>query len=134
MRNFETRTLKYLQALLAVSAMILITISYGCKPAPTERTVRDLITKDFESRHYKVTELQISDIRPSSGEKRYMSRPGYIVDVRSITLEAAQDVGIPVIYKKGQKLNFRDVNIEIKEDLYQKGRWVIADIKGMSVP
>jgi hypothetical protein len=134
MRQFETHTLNSLKAFLMVSAMILIALSYGCEPAPTEGTVRDLITRDFESRHYKVTELEISGIKPSSGEKRYMSRPAYILDVHSITLEAAQDVGIPVIYKKGQKLNFRNVNIEIKEDLYQKGRWVITNIKGMSVP
>jgi hypothetical protein len=134
MRRSETDKLNSLTAFLTVSVMILITLSYGCKTAPTEGTVKDLIRKDFESRHYKVTELEISDIKPSSGEKRYMSRPAYIVDVQSVTLEAAQDVGIPVIYKKGQKLSFRNVNIEIKEDLYQKGRWVITNIKGMSVP
>jgi hypothetical protein len=134
MRRSETDKLNSLTAFLTVSVMILVTLSYGCKTAPTEGTVKDLITKDFESRHYKVTELEISDIKPSSGEKRYMSIPAYIVDVHSITLEAAQDVGIPVIYKKGQKLSFRNVNIEIKEDPYQKGRWVITNIKGISVP
>ena len=134
MRKFETHAFTSLKAFLMVSVMILITLSYGCEPAPTERTVKDLITKDFESRHYKVTELEISDIKPSSGEKEYMSRPAYIVDVHSITLEAARDIGIPVVYKKGQKLSFRNVYIEIKEDLYQKGRWVITNIKGISVP
>jgi len=134
MRKFKTHTLNSLKAFLTASVMILISLSYGCKPAPTEGTVKDLITKDFESRHYKVTELEISGIKPSAGERRYMGRPAYIVDVRSITLEATQDIGIPVIYKKGQKLNFGNVNIEIKEDLYQKGRWVITDIKGISVP
>lgn len=134
MRRSETDKLYSLTAFLTVPVMILVALSYGCKAAPTEGTVRDLITKDFESRHYEVTELEISDIKPSSGEKRYMSRPAYIVDVKSVTLEAAQDVGIPVIYKKGQKLSFRNVNIEIKEDPYQKGRWVITNIKGISVP
>jgi hypothetical protein len=134
MRKPQTDKLNPLAAFLTFSLMILIMLSYGCKPAPTERIVKDLITKDFESRHYKVTELAISAIKPSTGEKRYMSRPAYIVDIQSITLEALQDIGIPVIYKKGQKLNFRNVNIEIKEDLYQKGRWVITNIKGMLVP
>jgi hypothetical protein len=134
MRRSEADKLNSLTAFLTVLVMILITLSYGCKPAPTEGTVRDLITRDFESRHYKVTELEISAVKPSTGEKRYMSRPAYIVDIRSITLEASRDIGIPVIYKKGQKLNFRNVNIEIKEDLYQKGRWVITNIKGMAVP
>ena len=120
--------------LLAISFIIVIALASGCKPAPTKSSVRELVAKDFESRNYKVTELEISDIRPASGEKRYMSRPAYIVDVPSITLEAALDVGNPVIYRKGQRLTFRNASIEIKEDLYQKGRWIITDIRGISVP
>jgi len=59
-----------------------------------------------------------------------MSRPAYVVDVRSITLEVTRDVGDPVIYRKGEQLSFRNANSEIKEDLYQKSRRVITNVKG----
>ncbi len=101
---------------------------------PTKDVVKNLILRDFESRHYRVTELQISDIKPSSGEKIYMSSETYIVYILLITLEATQDIGSPVMYKKGQQLSFRNASIGIKEDLYQKGKWIITGIKGIPVP
>ena len=87
--------------------------------------------KDFESRHYKVTELQISYIKPSSGEKVYMTSETYIAHIPLITLQATQDIGN---LKKGQQLSFRNVSLGVREDLYQKGKWIITDIKGISVP
>ena len=87
--------------------------------------------KDFESRHYKVTELQISYINPSSGEKVYMTSETYIAHIPLITLQATQDIGN---LKKGQQLSFRNVSLGVREDLYQKGKWIITDIKGISVP
>ena len=57
-----------------------------------------------------------------------------IVNIPLITLKATQDIGSPVMYKKGQQISFRNSIIEIKEDLYQKGKWIIANIKGIPVP
>ena len=106
----------------------------GCKPIPEEDVVRNLISMNFESRHFKVTELKIADIKPSSGQKIYMSSETYIVTIPLITLEATQDIGNPVRYKKGQRLRFPNVSMGIKEDLYQKGKWIITDMRGISVP
>ena len=114
-----------------VSVMIFLSLLLGCRPVPTRDVVRNLILKDFEARHYKVTELQISDIKPSSGEKIYMSSETYIVDIPLITLQATQDNGS---HKKGQQLSFRNASLGIREDLYEKGKWIITDIKGISLP
>ena len=114
-----------------VSVMIFLSLLLGCRPMPTKDVVRNLILKDFESRHYKVTELQISDIKPSSGEKIYMTSETYIVNIPLITLQVTQDIGS---HKKGQRLSFQNATLGIKEDLYQKGKWIITDIKGISVP
>ena len=115
--------------------IILIALLLGCKPAPIKSNVRNLILKDFESRRYKVVKLKISHIRPiSSGEKVYMGSASYVVDISSLTLEVIQDIESPMMYKKGQQLTFKDAHIEIREDLYQKGRWVITNIKGITVP
>jgi hypothetical protein len=117
-----------------VAVMIFLSLLLGCRPMPPKDVVKNLILRDFESRHYKVTELQISDIKPSSGEKIYMSSETYIVYIPLMTLEATQDIGSPVMYKKGQQLSFRNASMGIKEDLYQKGKWIITDIKGIPVP
>ena len=114
-----------------VSVMILLSLLLGCRPTPTKDVVRNLILKDFESRHYKVTELQISDIKPSSGEKMYMTSETYIANIPLITLRATQDIGS---LKNGQQFSFRNASLGIREDLYQKGKWIIADTKGISVP
>ena len=63
-----------------------------------------------------------------------MTSETYIVSIPLIILEAAQDIGGPVLQKKGQRLSFQNVSIRIKEDLYQKGRWIVTDMKGISVP
>lgn len=63
-----------------------------------------------------------------------MSSETYIVNIPLITLETTQDIGSPVMYKKGHQLSFKNPIIEIKEDLYQKGNWVITNIKGIPVP
>jgi hypothetical protein len=101
---------------------------------PTKDNIKTLIVRDFEARHYRVTDLQISDIKPSTGEKIYMGSKSYIVHIPLITFEATQDTGSPVLYMKGQKFGFKNASVEIKEDLYKKGKWTIKDIKGIPVP
>jgi hypothetical protein len=117
-----------------VLIIILLPFLIGCGPAPTKDNIKTLIVRDFEARHYRVTDLQISDIKPSTGEKIYMGSKSYIVHIPLITFEATQDTGSPVLYMKGQKFGFKNASVEIKEDLYKKGKWTIKDIKGIPVP
>jgi hypothetical protein len=60
-----------------------------------------------------------------------MTPETYIVDIPLITLRATEDLEV---IRKGQQLTFRDASLGIREDLYQKGRWIITDIRGISVP
>jgi hypothetical protein len=117
-----------------VLVIILLPLLIGCGPAPTKDNIKTLIVREFEARHYRVTDLQISDIKPSAGEKTYMGSKSYIVHIPLITFEATQDIGSPVLYMKGRKFSFKDASVEIKEDLYKKGKWTIKDIKGIPVP
>jgi hypothetical protein len=117
-----------------VLIIILLPFLIGCGPTPTKDNIKTLIVRDFEARHYRVTDLQISDIKPSAGEEIYMGSKSYIVHIPLITFEATQDIGSPVFYIKGQKFSFKNASVKIKEDLYKKGKWTIKDIKGIPVP
>jgi hypothetical protein len=122
------------RALVEVSALVFLLILLGCRPMPTKEYVKDIIVKNFEARHYRVTELQVSDVKPSPNERIYMGSKSYIVYIGSITLVAAQNAGGPPLYKKGRKFSFRDASLEMKEDPYQKGKWIIKNIEGIPVP
>ena len=86
----------------------------------------------FGGRGYKVADLQISGISPVPlSQKTYMGTEGHVVSIRRITLEVLQDnKGL----KKGERLEFADASLRIKEKVDKKGQWVIANISGIPVP
>lgn len=66
-------------------------------------------------------------------EQRYMGTKGYLVEIKSITLEPAENIGLPVQYKKGEKLTFRNAAITIREKSDNKGEWIISNISGIAI-
>jgi hypothetical protein len=106
----------------------------GCAVPPDEKIVEDSISQYFEARNYRVVEIEIRSIKqiPLSN-KVYMGTAGYIVDVRSITMEATADSGAPRKVKKGRRFTFKDAVFQIREKAGERGRWVISVISGVSV-
>lgn len=110
-------------------------MSTGCRVAPKNDTLQDIITQYFESRKYRVLELNITDIRPLHlREKTYMGTNAYTVIIHSIALGITENSGPPWFYRTGQEVTFRDAVITIKEDRGKRGTWIIHDIKGIAVP
>lgn len=121
--------------LLVMIFIGLFALVSGCKAAPQESTIRDLITKHFESGHYKVVQLDIAGISQIAlADKGYMGTEGYLVHINAITLEVSENKGVPVTMKKGQRITFKNCTINIKERIDRKGVWVISDISGIPVP
>jgi hypothetical protein len=117
--------------LVVLHAFFLLT---GCNASPSKSEVARVITNYFEEKHYMVIGIDVRDIQPVPlGEKTYMGTEGYIVDVRSITLEVTEDIGAPWSYKKGQRLTFRNAVVRVREQPGQKGKWVISNISGIPV-
>ncbi len=120
--------------LLQVLFIIIIFYLPGCTVAPSENNVKDSILKYFSAKKYKVIEINIGDIKPIPISKyTYMGTKGYIVDIKTITLEPTEDIGVPLSYKKGEQVTFKNGSVTIKENVNKKGEWIIADITGISV-
>jgi hypothetical protein len=104
----------------------------ACAVPPQEKTVRDTLTRHFEERHYKVIEITVGGMRPISLDKKtYMGTEGYVVEIRSITLESTRDAGIPGLPEKREKMTFRDAAVQIREKTGEKGTWVISNVSGI---
>ena len=115
--------------------MIALLVTGGCTTSLSESTAEELITRHFEKRQYKVTELTIGDINPvPMGEKQYMGTAGYRVSVPLLTLEFTRDIGDPWNYTKGQRKTFRNARVKIKERSGHNREWIIADIEGVPLP
>ena len=90
--------------------------------------------KYFEDRKYRIVDIDINDIKPiPMSEQRYMGTKGYLVEIKSITLEATENIGLPVQYKKGEKLTFNNAVITIREKSDKKGEWIISNISGIAI-
>jgi hypothetical protein len=97
-------------------------------------TVKDVITKYFQVTKFNVIHIDILDIKPLPlGEQRYMGTKGYLVKIKSITLEASEDIGLPAQYKKGEKLTFNSATIMIREKSDKKGNWIVSNISGIAI-
>jgi len=62
-----------------------------------------------------------------------MGTKGYLVEIKSITLEATENIGLPVQYKKGEKLTFNNAAITIREKHDKRGEWIISNISGIAI-
>jgi hypothetical protein len=100
----------------------------GCNISPSKNEIRSEIIKHFETRHYKVIDLDISAIEsiPQS-EKIYMGTEGYIVEIKSITLEVTMQ-NPQFRDTKGQRLVYKNGSIRIKKSTDQLQKWIITDI------
>jgi hypothetical protein len=107
--------------------LISIFLFLGCNAPPRENEIRDEIIKHFEERHYKVIDLNISAIESiPQHEKIYMGKEGYIVKLKSITLEAENPEGT-----KGRRLIYENGIIRIRKSRDQLQKWIITDISNI---
>lgn len=106
----------------------------GCSPSPSERIIWETIIAYFEENHYRVVEMSMGEISTiAMGQKRYMGTEGYVVPIRSITLEAAMDKNEPVRVRKGDRLTFKNGMIHVREKPGEKGTWIMVNISGIPV-
>ena len=105
-----------------------------CSPSPPERIIQETITAYFEENHYRVVEMSMGEISSiAMGQKRYMGTEGYVVPIRSITLEASRDKGEPLRVRKGDRLIFRNGMIHLREKAGERGTWIVVNISGIPV-
>ncbi len=114
--------------------VIFLFLSSSCAMPPSKDTVRDVVTQYYQAKKFNVIDIDISDIKPLPvGEQRYMGTKAYLVEIKSITFEAIDDIGSPVQYKKGDKLTFQNGLITIREKQDKKGELIISNISGIAI-
>ncbi len=105
----------------------------GCNTSPPKNEIRNQIIKYFETKNYKVIDIDISATESiPQGEKVYMGTEGYVVMIKSITLEATRQN--PKFQEtKGQRLIYKNGRIRIKKSTGQLQKWIITDIANIPV-
>ena len=112
----------------------LILLLSACSLPPSKDTAKDVIIQYFAAKKFNVADIQIREIKPiPMSEQRYMGSKGYLVDIKSITMEVSEDVGLPAQNKKGDRLTFSNATITIREKTDKKGNWIISNISGIPV-
>ncbi|HYA11836.1 MAG TPA: hypothetical protein VEF37_02490 [Thermodesulfovibrionales bacterium] len=97
--------------------------------SPPKNEIRDEIIRNFEERHYKVIDIDISAIESiPQHEKIYMGKEGYIVKLKSITLEAQNPEDT-----KGRRSIYENGTIRIRKSTDQLQKWIITDISNIPV-
>lgn len=115
---------------IAVAASVFLLC--GCSVKPDKKVVKEAIDRYFQDRHYEVLEIDIAAISSIPVKSRvYMGPEGYTVRLRSITLEATEDSGPPLNYRKGQILTFGHALIRITAG--DKGMWLVSNVSGITV-
>jgi hypothetical protein len=121
-----------IRLILAVTLAASFFLLAGCAAKPDESAVKDTIRRYFQEKHYKVVEMDIASVSSIPLKSRvYMGPEGYIVHVRSMTLEAAEDSGPPLNYRKGQRITFNNALVHIRAG--EKGGWQVSNISGITV-
>ena len=119
--------------IIICSVSIIIFSLLGCNTSPPKNEIRAQIIKYFETRNYNVIDIDIGVIESiPQGEKIYMGTEGYVVRIKSVTLEATRQ---NPQYKdiKGQRFIFNNGSIRIKKSTGQLQKWIITDIANIPV-
>ena len=114
--------------------IILILLLSACSLPPSKNNAKDVIIQYFAIKKFNVADIQISEIKPiPMSKQRYMGSKGYLVEIKSITLEVSEDIDLPAQYKKGDHLTFSNATITIREKTDKKREWIISNIAGIPV-
>jgi len=127
--------MKLLSKYKTIVLVISLIFSAGCSAAPSNSSIEETIGKHFEAKGYRVTALKIGDISPIPLSKKiYMGKPGYMVDVPSITLQPLNGSGNTGDRREEKKLTFSRVRILLRQGTEADKRWIIANMSGINVP
>ncbi len=107
--------------MLLLIILCAMSILISCSVDPGMENVRGSIIKHFESRNYKVADMEISKIeRQPLGQREYMAPKKYDVYIHLITLESSG---------RGP-LTFKDAVIRIRST-DKHGVWLVDLITGI---
>jgi len=113
--------------ILPVSIVVCIFLTTACSVDPEKNIVKDAIIKHFESRGYRVVEIEIQKVEQFPlGKREYMAPKKYTVQIPLIKLNESEERK-----GKGQSLlTFRNASITIRStEKYEV--WMVDNIEGI---
>lgn len=114
---------------LAVSLLLS-----SCASPPSGTVIQEAIGRHFEARGYRVISLELGAVEPLSlAEKTYMGTETYIVELRSLQLEALVETGPPWNHRKGQVISTPRASVAIRRLSVKGGGWTVGAISGVPV-
>ena len=100
----------------------------GCSETPRQDELKDALIQHFQSRDYKVVEIDISAVREMPlGQREYMAPKKYIVDIARISLQNSR---LQEGHGTEKLLSFNDASITLKS-AGSHGQWIVDTITGI---
>lgn len=120
------------------TGLLTLAMTAACTPAPGPEDIRGAISGHFERRGFMVLELEIGEVAPVElARKTYMGTPGFIVNIKRITLVKYYEKSGE---KSGQKPGgnaeavrhvFTDARVRLREDPADRALWRVYIISGI---
>lgn len=105
----------------------------GCAETPEEPVIRDVITRHFTEKGYRVITLDIGSITPlEEGSKRYMGSESCRAEIVTLRLQIQEDTGTPWNYRKGQIVTAEKASVMLIRNR-ESGRWSVHTVTGVPV-
>lgn len=121
-----------LLAALTVSLSLAVLFS-GCAETPEEPVIRDVITRHFTEKGYRVITLDIGRITPlEEGSKRYMGSESCRAEIVTLRLQIQEDTGGPWNYRKGQIVTSEKASVMLIRNRESR-RWTVHTVAGVPV-
>jgi hypothetical protein len=101
----------------------------ACSVEPGKDNIKDSIIRHFETRDYKVVDIEIDKIEPFPlGKRDYMAPKKYTVYISLIKLKAgagSEDNSQPPLIFKNASITISSTD--------EHGKWIVTDIEGINV-
>jgi hypothetical protein len=112
-----------LRIFISISIFVL-----SCSDSPRQDELKDAVIQHFESRDYKVVEIDVSAVREMPlGQREYMAPKKYIVDIVRISLQNSR---LQEGHGTEKLLTFKDASITLKS-AGSHGQWIVDTITGI---
>ncbi len=118
------------------AGLVTLAMTAACTPAPGPEEIRGAISGHFERRGFMVMELEIGEVAPVElARKTYMGTPGFIVNIKRITLEKSGEKSgqIPGGNAEAVRHVFTDARVRLREDPADRALWHVYIISGIDL-
>jgi hypothetical protein len=123
-----------MRAIAALAFCLSLALLFsGCAETPEEPVIRDVVTRHFTEKGYRVITLDVGSIVPlEEGSKRYMGSESCRAEIVTLRLQIQEDTGGPWNYRKGEIVTAEKASVMLIRNR-ESGRWSVHTLTGVPV-